>query len=88
MFWICGSNACLPHCAILTFMAASPKRPDPLKPVGFLLLPMGWMLVLSAVILLSQAAARGGFVVAGMGVEMLGLALVVRSHIAPKAERN
>ena len=75
------------HCAILTVMAASPKRSDPLKPVGFLLLIMGWMLVLSAVVLLKQEGPRVAFVLAGLGVEALGLFLVVRSHIAPKPER-
>jgi hypothetical protein len=69
-------------------MAASPKRPDPLKPAGFLLLLMGCVLVLSAIVLLKQEAARGGFVLAGLGVEALGLFLVVRSHIAPKPERH
>jgi len=68
-------------------MAASPNRPDPLKPAGFLLLMTGWILVLSAVVLLKQEA-RGGFVLAGLGVETLGLFLVVRSHIAPKPERH
>ena len=69
-------------------MAASPKRPDPLKSVGFLLLIMGWLLVLSAIVMLRQPAARGGFAAAGMAVEALGLVLVLRSHIAPKPERN
>jgi hypothetical protein len=69
-------------------MAASPKRPDPLKLLGFLLLTMGWVLVLSAIVLLKQEAARGGFVLAGLAVEALGLFLVVRSHIAPKPERH
>jgi uncharacterized membrane protein len=69
-------------------MTASPKRSDPLRPVGFLLLMMGWILVLSAIVLLKQQAARGGFVLAGMAVEALGLVLVVRSHIAPKPERH
>jgi uncharacterized membrane protein len=59
-----------------------------MKPVGFLLLVMGWMLVLSAVVLLKQEAARGVFVIAGLGVEALGLVLVVRAHIAPRTERN
>jgi hypothetical protein len=69
-------------------MAAPPKRPDLLRPVGFLLLLMGWFLVLSAIVLLKQEAARSGFVLAGLGVEVLGLVLVVRSHIAPKPERH
>ena len=49
---------------------------------------MGWVLVLSAIVLLKQEAARGGFVLAGLAVEALGLFLVVRSHIAPKPERH
>jgi uncharacterized membrane protein len=69
-------------------MAASPKRPDPLKSLGFLLLVTGWILVLSAVVLLKQGAARGGFVFSGIAVEALGLVLAVRSHIAPKPERH
>jgi hypothetical protein len=68
-------------------MANSPARRGPLKPAGFFLLIMGWLLVLSALILLGQGAARAGFVGAGVAVELLGLALVVRSHIAPKPER-
>jgi hypothetical protein len=58
-----------------------------MKPAGFMLLIMGWILVLSAVVLLKQPAPRGGFVLAGMCVEALGLVLVVRSHIAPRPER-
>ena len=77
-----------PDCAILTVMAASRKTADPLKPAGFLLMILGWILVLSAIVLLKQEAARGVFSIAGLGVEALGLALVVRSHIAPKPERN
>jgi hypothetical protein len=75
-------------CAILTLMAASRRRSDPMKPTGFLLLITGWILTLSAVVLLKQEAARGGFTLAGLGVEALGLVLVVRAHIAPRAERN
>lgn len=69
-------------------MASSPKRSDPLRPAGFLMLITGWILVLAAVVLLKQGAARAGFVLAGLGVEGLGLVLVVRSHIAPKPERR
>lgn len=69
-------------------MAESTRRSNPLRPAGFLLLMAGWMLVLCAVVLLKQEAARGGFVMAGMAVEALGLVLVVRSYIAPKPERT
>jgi len=74
-------------CAILTGMAAS-KQVDPLRLTGFLLLTTGWILVLSAIVLLKPDSTRGGFVFAGMAVEALGLTLVVRSNIAPRPERN
>lgn len=47
---------------------------------GMLLLVAGWALVLSAVVLLRTVAPRAGFVAAGLGVEILGLVLVFRSH--------
>lgn len=52
-----------------------------MKLAGFLLLVAGWVIVLTAVVLLSSSSARGGFVLAGLGVELLGLVLVARSHL-------
>lgn len=52
-----------------------------MKIAGFLLLLSGWTLVLSALVLLAAAAPRAAFVLAGVGVELLGLALVGRSHL-------
>jgi membrane-bound ClpP family serine protease len=69
-------------------MAAPSKRPGPLKPAGFLLLIVGWILVLAAVQMLKTGSAQGAFVAAGIAVEILGFVLVVRSHLAPKPERN
>ena len=54
-----------------------------MKIAGFLLLLAGWLLVLAAVVLLHPGTARGAFTVAGMGVQILGLALVFRSHRIP-----
>ena len=54
---------------------------------GFLLLLAGWGIVLSAVALLTAAPARSAFAVSGMGVEVLGLALVIRTHMTPRGER-
>ncbi len=51
-----------------------------MKLLGFLLLPAGWVIVLSAVALLS-AAPRTAFILAGFGVEMLGLGIVLRAHM-------
>jgi hypothetical protein len=74
-------------CAILTVMTEPQKRVEPLRLAGFLLLITGWILVLAALVLLKHEASRAAFVSAGMGVETLGLVLVVRSWITPKSER-
>jgi hypothetical protein len=60
------------------------------KMAGFLLLPAGWAIVLSALVLLApaQAIARAGFVLAGVCVEGLGLVLAVRAHILPRGHRG
>jgi len=53
-----------------------------MKLAGFLLLLAGWIIVLSAVALLPAPVQRAGFVLAGIGVEAVGLVLAVRSHHA------
>ena len=57
-----------------------------MKLAGFLLLLAGWAIVLAAVMLLVPALLRTGFVLAGIGVEVLGLVVVVRSHLALQGE--
>lgn len=59
-----------------------------MKLLGFLLLAAGWGIVLAAVALLSSALPRAGFVLAGIGVEVLGLVLVIRSHPIPRGEEE
>ncbi|HTA41411.1 MAG TPA: hypothetical protein VK789_03120 [Bryobacteraceae bacterium] len=59
-----------------------------MKIAGFLLLVAGWLLVLSALVLLRGSGPRSGFVLAGLAVEILGLALVFRSHLIPKEVRH
>jgi uncharacterized membrane protein len=59
-----------------------------MKLAGFLLLLAGWGIALAACILLVPAAARRVFILAGLGVELLGLALVFRSHIVLRGERR
>ncbi len=77
-----------PHCGILTVMAETPKRRDTFRPAGFFLLVTGWLLALSAVMMLKQPGARGAFVATAIAVEAAGLVLVARSFIAPKPERR
>jgi hypothetical protein len=57
-----------------------------MKLAGFLLLLSGWVIVLLAIMLIATSAARATFVLAGVGVETLGLVLVARSHLVPKDE--
>jgi hypothetical protein len=52
-----------------------------MKFAGFLLLLTGWLLVLAAIVLLASPPPRAGFVLAGVAVEVLGLTLVIRSHL-------
>jgi hypothetical protein len=59
-----------------------------MKLAGFLLLFTGWLLVLAAVVLLAASAARSGFVLAGIGVEILGLILAFRAHSPFAMERH
>jgi hypothetical protein len=55
---------------------------------GFLFLLAGWLIVLAAVALVAPALPRVVFVLAGLGVEVLGLIFVVRSHFAVPGERD
>ena len=59
-----------------------------MKLAGFLLLLAGWIIVLSAVALLASPGQRLDFVLAGIGVEAVGLVLGVRSHLVFSGERE
>ena len=59
-----------------------------MKLTGFLLLLAGWAIVICAVVLLASTPQRAGFVLAGIGVEALGLVLAVRSHLVPSEDRG
>lgn len=52
-----------------------------MKFTGILLLLAGWGITLSAIVLLPHAGARSAFMLTGMLVELLGLALVARAHL-------
>ena len=53
---------------------------------GFLLLLSGWIIVVAAIVLLKSGPQQVSFALSGMGVELLGLVLVVRSHLIPRGE--
>lgn len=52
-----------------------------MKFTGFLMLVAGWGIVLASMSLLASMTPRTIFVLAGLGVELVGLGLVVRSHV-------
>ena len=54
---------------------------------GFLFLSSGWVIVLAAVILL-KSAALAGFVLVGFALQLVGLTLVVRSHVIPHGDKH
>jgi hypothetical protein len=55
-----------------------------MKLAGFLLLLSGWIIVVSTLPLLPSLQTRTAFALAGMGVELIGLTLVVRAHWVQK----
>ena len=55
--------------------------------VGFFLQFAGWIIVLAAIALL-QAAPQTAFALAGFCVQLLGLALAVRSHLIPHGDHE
>ena len=55
-----------------------------MKITGLLMMPAGWFLVLTALVLLRAFLAQSLFVVAGIGVEIMGLILFTRAHLIPK----
>ena len=59
-----------------------------MKLAGFILLLAGSGLVIAAVALLASSLPRTSFVLAGVGVEALGLVLVVRSHLPEHGDRG
>ena len=51
-----------------------------MKIAGSLLMVAGWLLTIVAVILLRTETSRGVFVLAGLGVQVLGLVMIFRAH--------
>ena len=56
-----------------------------MKLLGFLLLLSGWGIVVAALSLL-RSGVLSAFIFAGIAVETLGLALVVKAHIPAEAK--
>ena len=59
-----------------------------MKPLGFFLLLAGWGITLAAINMLMPGPPRAAFVLAGIGVEIVGLVLVIRGHRVPRGEEE
>ena len=59
-----------------------------MKLAGLLLLVAGWGIVISALALLPSQIVRAGFVLAGVALESLGLALFTYAHVALNTEKG
>jgi hypothetical protein len=59
-----------------------------LKLIGCLLLLSGFFIAVAALVLMNSLATRACFVVAGFGVEVLGLALLMSGHKPVQKEQK
>ena len=57
-----------------------------MKLLGFFLLIAGWAIVLAALAVIGAGAPLAAFILSGGGVEILGLVLVMRSHMVRRHE--
>ncbi|MGA8030282.1 MAG: hypothetical protein WB992_24325 [Bryobacteraceae bacterium] len=55
---------------------------------GFLLMLAGWVIALAAIALLASLPSRTCFVLAGMGIELLGLVFAARSHVRSRGAKS
>lgn len=58
-----------------------------MKYAGLLVMPAGFFLTLAALVLFPDPARRAGFVLCGLAVEGMGLAVAVRAHMLRGASR-
>lgn len=52
-----------------------------MKYAGLLVMPAGFLLSIAAILLFPASPSRAGFVVCGLAVEMMGLAVAIRGHM-------
>jgi hypothetical protein len=57
-----------------------------MKYAGLLVMPAGFFLSIAALVLFPAPAPRAMFVLCGMAVEALGLAVAVRGHMEARKE--
>ncbi len=58
-----------------------------MKNAGLLVMPAGFFLSVAAIVLFSSTAPRAAFVLSGLLVELIGLTVAVRAHLANRGEK-
>ena len=58
-----------------------------MKYAGLLVMPAGFFLVLAALVLFADPARQAVFVICGLAVEGMGLAVAVRGHMLARGAR-
>jgi hypothetical protein len=59
-----------------------------MKLAGLLMLVAGWILIVATIALLGAAPLRGPFIAGGIAVELLGLGLLIRSHLVLRGDHG
>lgn len=59
-----------------------------MKYAGLLVMPAGFFLSIAALVLFPGASERAVFVICGLAVVGIGLAVAVRGHMPPRGERR
>lgn len=59
-----------------------------MKYAGLLVMPAGFFLAIAAILLFPAPGPRAAFVVCGLAVESMGLAVAVRGHMQARGEKR
>jgi hypothetical protein len=59
-----------------------------MKYAGLLVMPAGFFLSLAAIVLFTDTTQRAIFVICGLAVEALGLAVAIRGHMQARGESH
>jgi hypothetical protein len=59
-----------------------------LRAIGFVLMVSGWLIAMTALVLLTRTGELYGFILAGLAVEVLGLVLLAQGYRAMQLEEK
>jgi hypothetical protein len=59
-----------------------------MKYAGLLVMPAGFFLAIAAILLFPAPGSRAAFVICGLAVEAMGLAVAVRGHMQVRGEKR